>query len=67
MRVRLRWVLARWLDRHFRRLCWAALVDWAEDGTRRRGLPLHSTRACRADAARCGACYCGKSRAGGPR
>lgn len=59
MSERLRWRIARWLDRRDG-WCWANLVGWALYGSRSR--PLRECRidaTCRRDAARTGTCYCG--------
>jgi hypothetical protein len=65
---RLRWRIARVVGQ-LPGQCWAGLAGWVYDRPegRRRGLPWEpiSGRACRADAARTGACYCGKIRRDG--
>lgn len=60
---RLRLRLAHALDRWCRASCWDLLVTWAF-WPGRRGLwdALRGGRACRAEAARDGCCYCGKFR-----
>lgn len=67
---RLRWRIAGIVNR-LPGQCWSRLVDWVlfepepdgEPEDRRRGLPWRPIDAvCRRDAARCGACYCGKFR-----
>lgn len=71
MRRPTRWDVA-WLVDRVKGQCWADLVDWvqrSDDGSR-----LRPQTACRSEAQRRGACYCGKvARAdiaalpGGPR
>lgn len=58
---KLRWRVAALIDRlPWPRQCWENLADWAL-GYRR--WPWARIEAgCRADLARCGACYCGKLR-----
>lgn len=50
-------VVERW---PWPRQCWAGLVDWPLRRSRWPWAPID--RACHADAARCGACYCGTLR-----
>lgn len=61
---RLRWGIARLVDR-LPGQCWSGLVEFALDErflTRRRWPWAPISEACRKDAERCGACYCGKLR-----
>lgn len=65
--ARLRWWIAAQLDR-LGGQCWTDLVCWALDGSsarEKRGPWSPQGAMCRADAAECGACYCGKLRAEG--
>ncbi|MEU4570811.1 hypothetical protein [Micromonospora sp. NPDC023956] len=56
---RLRWRIAHLINR-LPGQCWANLVSFALRDRRSPWQPMDSM--CRADAARCGACYCGKIR-----
>jgi hypothetical protein len=57
IRDRLRWSVAAAVNR-LPGTCWTDLVSFAQ---RYRRSPLQLQRGvCRADAARCGTCYCGK-------
>jgi hypothetical protein len=67
MSERFRWRIAHLLDRTTRQ-CWADLVSWALEGTRRRGLPVrNSSASCRREAREGRDCYCGqfRTRSGG--
>lgn len=57
-----RWKIANLLDRS-KRVCWSDLVDWAAFGlsSLRREIEDGAGK-CRAEARKCGECYCGKFR-----
>jgi len=62
----LRWRLVSALNR-LQGACWSDLYDWYDDPDHYSLVGALSTKDCRQDAARCGACYCGKlRRPGGP-
>jgi hypothetical protein len=67
LRMKIRWRIAGLVDR-LPGQCWSDLVDWAmrdrrDDPGRGIDLPWKPMGNCRRDAARVGACYCGKLRA----
>ena len=61
-RASLRQRVAFRLDRLFKRACWPNLWEWGDRGRPLRGA-LRADPRCRQDAARTGACWCGKNRA----
>lgn len=59
---RLRWLVARWLDKRHLEACWARLAMWSlwpdnEESVRD---ALRPDESCRRACERWGTCYCGK-------
>jgi hypothetical protein len=57
-----RWTVAAWLNR-LPGMCWAQLVGWVLFDARLRDTAQRYSAGgvnCRADAERCGTCYCGR-------